>query len=61
MELLCFLWIPDSIFPDFILLTLTLLNHPLLSVPMEILAEKVSSRYVVMLPVAVAHWRCPLD
>lgn len=60
MELLCFFGIPDSIFPDFILLSLTLLNHPLLSVPMEILAKRVSSHYVVLLLVAVAHRRCPL-
>lgn len=49
MELLCSFCIPDNIFPDLILLTLTLLNHPLLSLPTEILAEKVSSCSVVML------------
>ena len=47
-------------FQIFILLTLTLLNYPLLYVPMEILAEKVWSRYVGMLPIAVADRRCPL-
>lgn len=60
MEVFRFFWIPDSISPDFILLTLTLLIHPLLSVLMEILAEKPSRHYVVMLPVAVARRRCLL-
>lgn len=42
MQLWCFFWIPGSTLPYLILLTVTSLNHPLLSVPMEILAEVVT-------------------
>lgn len=58
MDLYEFSWIPVCIFPSSILLTMSALNHLLLSVPVEILVEKVSSHYVVMLPVALAHSRC---